>query len=502
MSEPIEGVVVGPSLGFRQSSAVILTRMEEGEMQILLGLRSATMPIFASYWAFPGGGSSRSDRDAAELLGWNDERAVQRITCLREMIEEVGWIPLREGVQTCDPSLRRRLMDERSTIPELLASVEGLDGDQMQWFGERFTPPIAPLRFHNTWFTLSVNNDLELPEAGDELVEFRWVRPGQAMEAWRCGEMLIPPPVVQALRAFETAQEGQDGSDIITTEASRLSVLHDPPRIEFAWAVECIPLPTHTLPPATHTNAYLLGVPGSGGLLIDPTVQDDEAEEMLAFCVQRFEEAGGSIERVIISHRHSDHRPDMKRLRRITDATVAASDTTLQSLGIEGEVLRDGQILKTSGMNPEAWSVLETPGHCDGHVCLIGPAGIFVGDMMAGIGTILIGDDGEMDVYLEQLERLQKLNADLAFPSHGPVIANLGQKLAELIEHRQQREASILRALKNLDGDEHDLRDVVYADTPGANPALALMQILSHLASLEKSGSVRRDQGRWVLCDQ
>jgi len=502
MSEPIEGMVARPSQEFRQSSAVILTRMEEGKIEILLGLRSATMPIFASYWAFPGGGSSRSDRAAADLLEWNDEVALQRITCLREMIEEVGWVPLKDGVQACGPKLRKRLMDERGAIPELLASVHGLDGERLQWFGERFTPPIAPLRFHNTWFTLLVNNELELPEAGDELTEFRWMRPELAMEAWRSGEMLIPPPIVQALRAFETAQQQQNECTAITTEASQLAVLHEPPRIEFAWPVECIPLPTHTLPPATHTNAYLLGVPGSGGLLIDPTVQDDEAEEKLAFCVRRFEEAGGAIERVIISHRHSDHIPDMKRLRRITNATIAASATTLQSLGLEGEVLQDGQEINTGGVDSEIWSVLETPGHCDGHICLIGSAGIFVGDMMAGVGTILIGDDGDMGVYLEQLERLQNLDAKLAFPSHGPVIANPSQKISELIQHRREREESILRVLKELDGDVHDLRDIVYADTPGANPSLALMQILSHLASLKKSGSVRLDQGRWMLCGQ
>ena len=502
MSEPIAGMVARPSQDFRQSSAVILTRMVEGEMEILLGLRSATMPIFASYWAFPGGGSSRNDRAAAQLLEWNDETALQRITCLREMIEEVGWVPLVDGVQTCDPELRRRLMDERGAIPELLASVHDLDGERLKWFGERFTPPIAPLRFHNTWFSLFVNNDLELPEAGDELTEFKWMRPGLAMKAWQSGEMLIPPPIVQALRAFETAQQQLDDCAAITAEASRLTFLHEPPRIEFAWPVECIPLPTHTLPPATHTNAYLLGIPGSGGLLIDPTVQDDEAEEILAFCVRRFEEAGGAIERVIISHRHSDHIPDMKRLRRITNATIAASATTLQSLGLEGEVLQDGQEIKTGGVGSETWSVLETPGHCDGHICLIGSAGIFVGDMMAGVGTILIGDDGDMGVYLEQLGRLQNLDAKLAFPSHGPVIANPSQKLAELIQHRREREESILRVLKDVDGDVHELRDIVYADTPGADPSLALMQILSHLASLEKSGSVRRDQGRWMLCGQ
>ena len=81
-------------------------------------------------------------------------------------------------------------------------------------------------------------------------------------------------------------------------------------------------------------------------------------------------------------------------------------------------------------------------------------------------------------------------------------MANPSQRIAELIAHRRQREESILQALKEMDGDEHGLRDVVYADTPGAHPSLALTQILSHLASLEKSGSVRRDQGRWVLCDQ
>ena len=62
----------------------------------------------------------------------------------------------------------------------------------------------------------------------------------------------------------------------------------------------------------------------------------------------------------------------------------------------------------------QKWQVLQTPGHHPGHICLLGDAGLVAGDMVAGIGTILIPpSEGDMDQYLQQLQRLIDLKPHL-----------------------------------------------------------------------------------------
>jgi hypothetical protein len=64
--------------------------------------------------------------------------------------------------------------------------------------------------------------------------------------------------------------------------------------------------------------------------------------------------------------------------------------------------------------------------------------------------------------------------------------------LDALLRHRQMREGRVLRALEGGPLADETLRDEVYADTPGADPALALRTLRAHLEKLEEEGAVRR----------
>ena len=48
----------------RPSVTLTLTRDGDDGVEVLLGRRSETMRAFPGYWAFPGGGVSRSDKEA------------------------------------------------------------------------------------------------------------------------------------------------------------------------------------------------------------------------------------------------------------------------------------------------------------------------------------------------------------------------------------------------------------------------------------------------------
>ena len=59
--------------------------------------------------------------------------------------------------------------------------------------------------------------------------------------------------------------------------------------------------------------------------------------------------------------------------------------------------------------------------------------------MVASVGTILIGDDGDLAEYLIQLERLEKLEARYALPAHGEPIPKPSLLFRHYIEHRLMR---------------------------------------------------------------
>ena len=110
MSEVPEGVAF-PSMERRPprpTATMTMTRDGPNGVEVLLGLRSPTMRAFPSYWAFPGGGVSRVDADAVEQLEGLEGPQAKTIACiLREMSEELGLAPSKEGLVALEPSVLR-----------------------------------------------------------------------------------------------------------------------------------------------------------------------------------------------------------------------------------------------------------------------------------------------------------------------------------------------------------------------------------------------------------
>ena len=67
----------------RPSATLMITRDGDEGVEVLLGKRSDSMPSFPGYWAFPGGGVSRIDKEASESLGIS----IQHCAIMREVVE-------------------------------------------------------------------------------------------------------------------------------------------------------------------------------------------------------------------------------------------------------------------------------------------------------------------------------------------------------------------------------------------------------------------------------
>ena len=263
-----------------------------------------------------------------------------------------------------------------------------------------------------------------------------------------------------------------------------------------------VPLKTPTLPPATHTNTYLLG--GERWIIVDPATYTSEEREKLLEAID--EHAKGRVEAIVLTHHHADHIGSASWLADRLSVPIRAHPITRTLLAGKvpiTETLDEGDTLDL-GLDARGrhflLSVLFTPGHAPGHIVLVdereGARALIAGDMVAGLGSIIIDPpDGNMATYLMQLTRLLALPDKILLPAHGPLVVGSHRKLSAYIEHRNARESLILDALGTGELLKHpvDLLDKAYADTPRFLHPLAARSCLAHLEKLAAEGRVTRE---------
>ena len=502
MSEVPEGVNLSARArgAPRPTATMTLTRDGPDGVEVLLGLRSPTMRAFPNYWAFPGGGVSRVDHAAVEVLPALAGPAAASIACImREMSEELGLAASGDGAVLLHPDDRQAVVDDKTQwLPLAQAGSFPVERTRIRTLSHRITPPFGPVQFDNAFLHLHLGDGATVPdidlEPQTEFTEVMWAKPTAILSRWKAHEIKVAPPVVTLLMEIERTLE-RTGRDMEAASADIAQRLPGRRSILFAHGVEVIPIKTATLPPADHTNCYLVGDPEGEYVMVDPAVRMREDMEVLATAVERHR---GTLVAVLFTHSHSDHLADMSLLREAFDVPVWGSEYTARSVPCD-RILTDGEMLE---LGEQTWQVLITPGHHPGHVCLFSEAGLVAGDMLAGIGTILIPPHtGNMTQYIEQLERLKALGPHLVFPSHGPVVAIPDRLINHYIKHRKARHSNVLNAVVNGTSNLEAIAMKAYADTPDAHPGLAVDQTLSHLMALEAEGSVMQSNGTWSVAE-
>jgi len=484
----------------RPTATITMTRDGADGVEVLIGLRSETMAAFPGYWAFPGGGLSRVDATAVEkLAGFVGSEAKAMACILREMSEELGLAPSDDGLVALPLEVRQQIIADKSRyLPLAQQGLVPFNTDSLSLLSHRITPPFGPVQFDNAFLHLHAGDEKNVPEIDlepqTEFTQIMWATPNEILHRWSNHEIKVAPPVVTLLMEIERTLERKERNmreaalDISQRLPGRRSIL-------FAHGVEVVPVKTATLPPADHTNCYLVGDPEGDFILVDPASHLREGMEDVAKAVERHK---GQLIAIMFTHSHGDHVGDIGLLREAFDVPIWGSEYTARSVKCD-RILTDGETLE---LGNQAWQVLITPGHHPGHICLLGDAGLIAGDMVAGIGTILIPPHtGDMNVYMEQLERLKNLKPHLLFPSHGPVIALPIQKFDQYLSHRQARHQSVYEAVHSGIETLSAIARAAYTDTPNAHPGLALDQTLSHLMSHQRSGTLVEHSSKWFVND-
>lgn len=254
------------------------------------------------------------------------------------------------------------------------------------------------------------------------------------------------------------------------------------------WAIAS-PIPDG---PPPYTLTYVLE--GSDGIrIVDPGWSGEANLLALRTSLVGLGFVLDDIREVIATHHHPDHLGIAPRLRELVGARIVMSaderavlahqvrpqrrDPELYRRQLEGwgvpagrrddmvrsltagppqitdvepdAVVVDGDELDWSG---HALRVVMTPGHTDGHLCLVDVdrAVVYTGDHVlpginSGLGLGTLGDRNALADYLGSLARLAPYDDWLALPGHERPFEGLHDRRVQLVGHHLRRMAEVRR---------------------------------------------------------
>ena len=476
----------------RAAASVLLWREGPAGPETFLVVRGAATRFAPGFSAFPGG--RRDEADAAVPVHQPGATDPGDVACAaRELFEEVGLL-VATGAPPPPPAAlaaaRRALLDGALDFGDLLRR-HGLavDGARFEDAGRWVTPAFYPVRFDALFLACRWRPGVDAePEVWPgELASGRFVAAARALDEWARGDRLFLPPNLWPVRVLARGAPPD-------LEAMRRP---DPSafRIEYQGGLLQSPLRTPTLPPAAHTNAWLADLAGATAV-IDPGSPWPEEQEKLDARLATLAAEGRPAREVWLTHGHGDHVGGVATLaaRGLTVRAHPAIAPRLAAVGVTAfEPLREGDLLAGR------WRVFETPGHARDHLVFLDErtGGLVAGDMLSTLSTIVIDPpEGDMAEYERQLDRLSRLGLRALFPAHGPPAAHGATALRAYLDHRAEREGSILRALDE-EGPLEAITARAYQDVAPAVWPVAARSCLATLEKLERLGRVVRSGATW-----
>lgn len=242
-----------------------------------------------------------------------------------------------------------------------------------------------------------------------------------------------------------------------------------------------VPIPVDTSAPSGRTNAYVVGV--TDALLVDPAARDDA----LTREIERRD-----VSHVVVTHTHSDHVGAVAHYADVCDAVVWTHDGYASRFERATGIPPTRTFCAGDVVGPA--TVVSTPGHAPDHVAFAVEDALLVGDVAVAEGSVFVGgDDGDMRIYFETLERLATRPESVFYPGHGPPITTPRQTVRRLLEHRRDREARVLDAVRDGAQTPAEIVEVAYdIDLDGVRD-LARLAVEAHLDKLAAEGTVRWD---------
>lgn len=547
----------------RPAATIILARDSAHGIEVFMMKRTTAVTFAKGMHVFPGGGVDASDHAAdmhALCVGVDDVHASAElgiengglaywIAAIRECFEEAGLLIGYRSDQALLPldatdaqqlaALRLELAENNLSFAQLL-SREQLRAatDQLIYFSHWITTPGRPRRYDTRFFIAPAPAEQIAMHDNSETVAHLWVRPGEALELFKRGELDLMFPTIKTLESLmqfgrvedllaharnkphihattphvSTARDGSIRmlvqSDYAYAEAQKLDPENegttksdiDPGHpVQIAENVWRLTAPNPGVMTGPGTNTYLIGTAHTGVAVIDPGPDLEEHIEAIIRC------APGPIKWILTTHTHRDHSPATLKLKARTHATVMgmpAPPYPNQDQDFSPDIIpTHNEVLMLAGIRLRA---IHTPGHASNHLCYLHESEkiLFTGDhLMQGSTVVINPPDGDMQAYLQSLQIIKNEDIDYLAPGHGFLIGNPDQAIDRLTLHRLTRENKIIAAMQACETPQtiDALVKTAYQDTPVQRHALAARSLLAHLYKLKQEMRVVQKDGCWSL---
>ncbi len=212
----------------RDAATVMLVRDGADGLEVFMVQRNLSSAFVAGAYVFPGGAVDDADRHldlGAVTAGRSDEAASRRldvgfgglaywVAAIRESFEEAGVLLAcdRDGkiVSFADPEVAERFRVHREAVDRGdlrlvdMCLREGLvlAVDQIHYFAHWITPEGPPRRYDTRFFVAAAPPE-QVPLHDDrETIAHIWVRPAEALDRHRRGEIDMIAPTIRNLQAI------------------------------------------------------------------------------------------------------------------------------------------------------------------------------------------------------------------------------------------------------------------------------------------------------------
>ena len=205
---PLESVPI-------QAAATVMLLDDRPDLHVLMVRRTRRAVFAPDMWVFPGGRVDPQDHEenfSQLFIGLSDSAASNILdvehgglawwlAACRETLEEAGLLLAADEIHP-DVIARVRvavLNDETLFATLLLKHGIILDASSIEEVARFITPVGAPRRFDARFFVAKAPID-QAPEHDDgEIVDWAWVRPGDALSRWSDGNFDMMSPTVRML---------------------------------------------------------------------------------------------------------------------------------------------------------------------------------------------------------------------------------------------------------------------------------------------------------------
>ena len=547
----------------RPAATVILARDTNDGIEVFMVQRTTEVVFAKGMHVFPGGGLDPADHHdeiaslcvgltdatASNTLGIDKGGLAYWIAAIRECFEEAGLLlgyrhdnelvrlAAHEALRLSD--LRSALAENKITFVDVLKAEQfRVATDKIAYYSHWITMPGRPKRYDTRFFVAQAPVGQVAKQDGYETVGHRWVRPADAIEKSRLGEIDLMFPTIKTLESlarFATVQElldyarapkpkqlmaprtgtGRDGKpeilipgDYAYAELGKIDAAGvgvGKTYIEPGVAVEIAPNVLRVtagnpgMMTGPGTNSYLIGNHDTGIAVIDPGPPLAEHIDAL------LKAARGSIKWILCTHTHLDHSPATLELKARTGATVYGMPPPPypnqdQTFAPDVQVTHQ-QALQVAGATLR---VIHTPGHASNQVCYLHETErlMFTGDhIMQGSTVVINPPDGNMATYLTSLRLLFDEKIDFLAPGHGFLMDKPTEAVERILVHRQDRENKVVAALRTFKQPVtlEELVPVAYKDTAEKLHKVAMRSLFAHLQKLVEEQRVVYANERWLL---